>query len=131
MDDSFEDMLHAQEKFEANELHLQELSRRVNALELERDRLQRALKSMTNTEQVQCLQLFCQSGRYCLAYASCQHSFKQNDSTCGYNLCVVDPTHATDMAQSAVLEPLLQPQRTKAQVQCNATGVLCVTSAPV
>ncbi|KAK9900979.1 hypothetical protein WJX75_003672 [Coccomyxa subellipsoidea] len=39
------------EKLEADELRLQDLSRRVNALELERERLQRALKSMTNTEQ--------------------------------------------------------------------------------
>ncbi|KAK9900986.1 hypothetical protein WJX75_008848 [Coccomyxa subellipsoidea] len=39
------------EKLEADELHLQDLSKRVNALELERERLQRALKSMTNTEQ--------------------------------------------------------------------------------
>ncbi|KAK9915624.1 hypothetical protein WJX75_001659 [Coccomyxa subellipsoidea] len=39
------------EKLEANDLHFQELSRRVTALELERSRLQRALKCMTNTEQ--------------------------------------------------------------------------------
>lgn len=71
MHDSTEDVLHAQEKLEAKEVHLQELSRRLNALELERNRLQSDLKSTTNTDQVQCLQLFCLAGTAFL-HASCQ-----------------------------------------------------------